>query len=240
MRTSPRSPWNTVPRSALTTPTSPGFLESRWLIQTAIHEVAGEEALGAVDLEPRHVHVAAGVGVQCPFRRADGVEQRKPRLARHDLVVPLEDELDRDGDLGGGFRQGVVAHQAEDGRLDPWLGRHQRYADRAAERHAPVPDRRTGADPVESGQRVDGGPPFGYREPRGDDATAGERVAEWLSRRAQLLDLRVERLILRRDGPAAPPWRVDGGDRVPAAGHVAAGPGRAPRGRPVPGASMPE
>ena len=62
------------------------------MIQTAIHEVAGEEALAAVDLEPRHVHVAAGVGVQCFFRRADGVEQRQPRLARHDLVVPLEDE----------------------------------------------------------------------------------------------------------------------------------------------------
>src|ERR1700728_4253295 len=101
MRTSPRSPWSTVPRSAPITPTFPGSPGSRWSFQTATSEVAGEEALGAVDLETRHVHVAPRIGVQRLFRRADGVEQLQARVARHDLVVPLEDELDRDGDLGG-------------------------------------------------------------------------------------------------------------------------------------------
>src|SRR5215472_7460989 len=75
-------------------------------------EMAREESLGAVDLEHRHVHVAAGNGVQRLLRRAEGVEQRQPRLARDELVVPLELELDRDGDPGGRLRQGLVAHQA--------------------------------------------------------------------------------------------------------------------------------
>src|SRR6516225_4183264 len=57
-------------------------------------EVAREESLGAVDLEHRHVHVAARIGVQRLLCRADGVEQRQSRVAGHELVIPLEHELD--------------------------------------------------------------------------------------------------------------------------------------------------
>jgi hypothetical protein len=121
--------------------------------------------------------VAARVGVQRLVRRADGVEQREPRLARHELVVPLQVELDRDGAPAGLKRQRLVAHEPEYGGGDPRLGRDKRQADRGAERHAPVPDG-PWTDPVKLGERADGGLPLGYGERRCHDPAPGEHVAE--------------------------------------------------------------
>ena len=49
-------------------------------------------------LEARQRHVLAGVDVQRLLRRRERVEQGKAALARDVLVVPLQVELDRDGD----------------------------------------------------------------------------------------------------------------------------------------------
>ena len=66
--------------------------------RTPLGEVPGEEPLRALQLERGHPAVAAEVGVQRFLGRAEAAEQRKDRLARHQFVVPLEQELDRDGD----------------------------------------------------------------------------------------------------------------------------------------------
>jgi hypothetical protein len=42
-----------------------------------------------------------------------------------------------------------VARKAKDGGRDPQFGRDERHADRAAQRHAPEPDRSTRANAVE-------------------------------------------------------------------------------------------
>jgi hypothetical protein len=60
--------------------------------------VPGEEAFRAVHLEPRRGAVPARVGVQRLLRRAERVEQGQGRVARDLFVVPLQQELDRDGD----------------------------------------------------------------------------------------------------------------------------------------------
>ena len=51
-----------------------------------------------VDPEPAHIAMIARVGVQRLFLRGEGVEQREGRLAVDVLVIPREQELDRDGD----------------------------------------------------------------------------------------------------------------------------------------------
>jgi hypothetical protein len=62
-------------------------------------EVPGEEQDRAVGLEPGQFLVLARVGVQRLLLRGEGVEERETGLAWDVLVVPLEVELDRDGDL---------------------------------------------------------------------------------------------------------------------------------------------
>jgi hypothetical protein len=49
-------------------------------------------------LEARQVHVLPGVDVQRLLRRRERVEQGEAALARDVLVVPLQVDLDRDGD----------------------------------------------------------------------------------------------------------------------------------------------
>jgi hypothetical protein len=70
-----------------------------------------EEPHGAVDLEPGRVLVAGRVGVQRLLRRGEGVEQGEPGLARDVLVVPLEHELDRYGDLPRRRGQRIVPEE---------------------------------------------------------------------------------------------------------------------------------
>ena len=61
-----------------------------------------------IDPEPAHIAMIARVGVQRLFLRAEGIEQRESRLAVDVLVVPREQELDRDGDPSRRLDQGLV------------------------------------------------------------------------------------------------------------------------------------
>jgi len=70
-------------------------------------------------------------------------------LAIDVLVVPREQELDRDGDAPRRLDQGLVREKptTEDGGDDPGFDCRQRYPDRGAQRDAAaVADRRFGAD----------------------------------------------------------------------------------------------
>jgi hypothetical protein len=71
------------------------------------------------------------------FLRGEGVEQRESRLAVDVLVVPREQELDRDGDPSRRFYQGLVHDKpsSEDRGGDPGFDRRQRYPDRGARRY---------------------------------------------------------------------------------------------------------
>jgi hypothetical protein len=61
------------------------------------------------------------------------------------LVVPLDQELHRPGDLRGGLRQCVVVPEdAEHGGADSRLGRDQGYADRGAQVQPEVAHRSVG------------------------------------------------------------------------------------------------
>ena len=102
-------------------------------------------ALSASNRAPR---VPARVGVQRLLLRGEGVEQRETGLARHVLVVPLEQELERDGDLCRRLGQGLVPEQTEDRGGDPGFDRRQRHPDRGAQRDAPVADRPAGRSPA--------------------------------------------------------------------------------------------
>ena len=69
-------------------------------------EVAGEEAGCAVGLEAGQRLVLPGVSVHGLLGRGEGVEQRERGVAVDVLVVPLEHELDRHGDLTRRLDQG--------------------------------------------------------------------------------------------------------------------------------------
>src|ERR1035438_7482018 len=90
--------------------------------------MAGEEPGRAVGLEPGHVAMPARVGVQRLFLRGEGVEQRETGLAVDVLVVALEQELDRDGDLCRRLGQGFMPETTEYRRGDPGFDRRQRYS----------------------------------------------------------------------------------------------------------------
>src|ERR1700737_444499 len=61
-----------------------------------------------VDPEPADVAVIARVGVQRLLLRGEGIEQRESGLAVDVLVVPREQELDRNGDSPRRLDQGLV------------------------------------------------------------------------------------------------------------------------------------
>jgi hypothetical protein len=92
----------------------------------------GEEPDRAAGFEPGQLFVRARLGVQCLFLRGEGVEQRETGLASDVLVVPLEHELDRYGDLPCCLGQGLVPENTEDRDGDPGFDRCQRHADRGA------------------------------------------------------------------------------------------------------------
>src|SRR4051794_32271013 len=88
-----------------------------------LQEMAREEGDGAVYFEAGDFLVGAGVGVEALLFGGEGVEQCQARLAGDVLVVPLEGELDRDGDLAGEAGQHlVVPEDAEGGRGDSRVG----------------------------------------------------------------------------------------------------------------------
>jgi len=64
-------------------------------------------------LEAGHLHVLPGVDVQRLLRRRERVEQGEAALARDVLVIPLQVELDRDGDPPRGLDQRRRPEQAE-------------------------------------------------------------------------------------------------------------------------------
>jgi hypothetical protein len=64
-----------------------------------------------LQLEGGYARVAAGVGMQGLLAAGEGVEQREARIARHQLVIPLQQELDRDGDPGRRLGQGSRARR---------------------------------------------------------------------------------------------------------------------------------
>jgi hypothetical protein len=165
--------------------------------------------------------MAARVGVQRLLAGGEGVEQRQALLARHQFVVPLQQELHRDGHPGRRPGQGFVARQAEHGGGDPWFGRGQRHADRAAQRHAPEPGRPARA--VEEG--VQGDLPLGHGPRRQRGVVTGDGRADGLTGRRVFSDFGREPLVLLGSGPVAVPGRVDGRHREAAGRHVAAGPG---------------
>src|SRR6266480_777179 len=118
-----------------------------------------------IDPEPAHIAMIARVGVQRLFLRAEGIEQRESRLAVDVLVVPREQELDRDGDPSRRLDQGLVNDKpsAEDRGGDPGFDRRQRYPDRGAQRYATaIADRRFGADLGQFLEGVQGRLPFRY------------------------------------------------------------------------------
>lgn len=67
----------------------------------------GEEPGRVVHLEPRDTGVPAQIGVQRLLPGAGGVEQVQGRLPFRPFVVPLQQELQRNGDLPGRLGQGV-------------------------------------------------------------------------------------------------------------------------------------
>src|ERR1700730_4853544 len=104
--------------------------------------MAGAEAFPRSALEHGDVHMAARIDVHCLFLRAESIEESDPVLARRHGIVPLEYELDWNGDRAGGFRKCILAGaqsgKTEHRALDARLVRHERHADRRAHRYAPV------------------------------------------------------------------------------------------------------
>jgi hypothetical protein len=194
-----------------------------------VDELTGEEALRALQLERGYARVVARVGVQLLLAGGEGIKQRQARLARHQLIVPLQQELDRDRDPGRRLGQGVVAHEAEDGGGNPRVGRHQRHADRAAQRHAPEPHRPAGADAVKFLEGVQGGLPLGNGPRRASSVVAGDLRADGLACSQPLPHACCEPLVLLGSWPVAVPGRVDGRHREAAGRHVAVGAGHQAR-----------
>src|SRR5215831_3544442 len=88
-----------------------------------------------IEPEPPHGAMIARVGVQRLFLRCEGVEQRERGLAVDMLVVPRQQELDRDGDPFRRLDLRLVHEEpaTEDGGGDPGFDRRQRYPDRGAQ-----------------------------------------------------------------------------------------------------------
>src|SRR3989442_14577304 len=91
-----------------------------------------------VDPDPVDGAMVAWVGLQRLFLRGEGVEQCESGLAVDVLVVPWEQELDRNGDPSRRLDQCLVHEKpaTEDGGGDPGFDRRQRHPDRGAQRYA--------------------------------------------------------------------------------------------------------
>jgi hypothetical protein len=144
-----------------------------------------------VEPGPAHAAMVARTGVQRLLRRGEGVEQPESGLAVDVLVVPREQELDRDGDPSRRRDQRRVHHEpaTEDGGGDPRLDRRQRYPDRGAQRDAPAV------------------------------AGADRRDAPGVARRHRLVEVGAGLLVLCRADAVAMAGRIDGDDPEPPGGH---------------------
>src|SRR5215469_3701500 len=123
-------------------------------------QVPGEEALRAVELKRGYVRVQTGIGVERLLRGREGVEERKGRLARNEFVIPLEQELDGNGDPRRSRSEVFVTREPEHGGGYPRLRRDERNSDCASQRHSPESD---WSEPwaLEFGKRVKRGAPLG-------------------------------------------------------------------------------
>src|SRR5271165_5468822 len=153
-------------------PTGPGSGPSttsgRWPTpcsgrSTSATEAAGQELLAELELLDRHVAVAPRVHVQVLVVGPERLVELERGGEGEQLVVPLDEEQDRTGDLGGvrldpGPGGAGHPHEAEDGHREARLGGHQRQAEDRAHREPPVPGR-AAAHLLEALQRVEGGPP---------------------------------------------------------------------------------
>jgi hypothetical protein len=128
------------------TRSTPLRVEAAALLVAGPAEMPGQELV--VDADPADGAMVARVGVQRLFLGGEGVEQRESGLAVDVLVVPREQELDRDGDPPRRLDQRLVHEKpvTEDSSGDPGFDRRQRHPDRGAQRYAAtVADRRFGA-----------------------------------------------------------------------------------------------
>ena len=78
------------------------------------------------------------VGVQCLLRGAERVEQRQAGLPRHQLVIPLKHELDRDGDPGRGLGRTYEWMRQNERRVAFWGHSHYARVWRKAEPDGPI------------------------------------------------------------------------------------------------------
>jgi DNA-binding CsgD family transcriptional regulator len=192
-------------------------------------EVPREEP--GVDLLRRDVEMRSGERVQRLVRRRELVEEREARLAVDLLVVPRQQEFDRDRDRPRRPAYRLVhEHTAEDRRTDPRVCRRKRDPDGAGQRHPGVPDRCVRTDVGQRLERVDRPLPLRHgaldqrRVERRDDR--GERFRSVAGSQHRVHPSS----ILRRARPLAVSGRVDGrhvesvaDDRLPSALDQSAG-----------------
>ncbi|MEV0971360.1 transposase [Microtetraspora glauca] len=208
-------------QSALNAPIGNGSRSARRERQSLVSaQMPGEEPQRTVGLEGRHIPVLAGIGVQRLLSRGQGVEQCQGLLARHPLIVPLHQELHRDGDPGGALgRRQRRPVQPQYRRADPRLGGNQRNAESAAQRHAPV------THGAQIPERVQDRAPF-------RDCLGGQQRVKLGQQRDRVAraghagpHLGDDPVVFGGLGPVAVGWGVDGRHRETALGHQPEGAG---------------
>jgi ATP-binding cassette subfamily B protein len=188
-------------------------------------QMPGDESGRVVRLEPRDAGVPAQIGVQRLLLGPEGVEQVQGRLPFHPFVVPLQQELHRNGDLPGLLDQGAW-HETpgeENGGRYARLDHRQPNADGG---HPLVPSR--AADLGQRKERVQGGPPF---RDRVFDQREDERVDDLVDRLAgcqRPAEVGPGLLVGGGTGPVTVPGGVDGGHREAVLRRVVPGPGHQP------------
>src|SRR4051794_28253389 len=121
-------------------------------------QVPDEEARRGVPCGLRDAGVPAHVGVERLLLRPEGVEQLQGRLPVVSLVIPLQQDIQRNRDLSGLVERGVGNEAAgeEYGGRDAWLDHCQPDTD--GDPPARVSDRTV--DLGQCKECVEGGPPF--------------------------------------------------------------------------------
>lgn len=160
----------------------------------------------------------------------EGVKKREAGIARYQLVVPPQQELDRDGDRGRCLGQRLMACEAENGSSDPQFDRSKGNTDRAAHRHSPKPHRATRADVIDALQGIHSGPPLGNRPRRQPNVIPGDLRADGFACSHPSSHACREPLVLLGSRTAAVSGGVDGRHREAAHGHVTVGPSQQTRG----------
>src|SRR6185437_6999060 len=151
-------------------PTQPGIPSDSQFREDALgaarsrSEMTHEEALPGGAFEIRNRDMRAGIDVHGFLGRAEGIEERDAALARRHGVLPLKDELKRNGNRLGGILEGGLpgaqARKSEHGAFDARFAGDEWYADRRSHGNAPISDAFVPADERESLDRIEGGLPF--------------------------------------------------------------------------------